>query len=143
VNILYLESASDLWCESIAYDLAEQLMRRALTVAAICLVGICSFAQSDTWTVGTIVDVKLRPGMKSVDVSSSEYDISIKVGDTIYIVLYTTPKSRTGLPYRAGHEVPIRVGSTMLTFLDVRGGMKEVPILSSRKVSAWRGDKKQ
>ena len=119
-------------------------MRKAFLIAFICLGALPLLSQThpadskspDNWTVGTILAVKPHPGAKSVDASSASYDISVKVGDTIYVVLYTAPPGQTGVQYRAGLDLPVSVGTKVMTFNDVMGRQKQVPILSQKKVSA-------
>jgi|SRR4051812_46734904 hypothetical protein len=119
-------------------------MRKLAILAVISLMALSALTQStnsDEWTVGTIMDVKVQAGMGTT--SSSKYDISVKVHDTVYVVLYVAAPGRTGEPYRVGNDLQVKVGSKKLTFLDVRGETKEVSILSSRKVSVWRDSKQK
>lgn len=107
----------------------------ALIVAA-CLPLLAQSRQSEKWTVGTILEVQARPGAKAVDAAAGTYDVSVKIGDTIYVVLYTAPPGREGLQYRVGRELPVLVRGKTLLFTDVRGDVKEVPILNRKKAPA-------
>lgn len=114
-------------------------MRKLFALALICVACLPLLAQSresEKWTVGTILEVQARPGAKAVEASSGTYDVSVKIGDTIYVVLYTAPPGREGLQYRVGRDLPVLVRGKTLLFTDVRGDVKEVPILSRKKAPA-------
>lgn len=117
-------------------------MRKAIALAVMCAAWLPIFAQSresESWTVGTILDVQERPGAKAVEASAGTYDVSVKVGDTIYVVLYVAPAGREGLQYRVGRELPVLVRGKTLVFTDVRGDVKKVPILSHKKAPSKKG----
>jgi len=109
------------------------------TVALLCAVGAFqSFAQSSSakpsdaakpaYQVGTVVEVKAhQPAAKNV--SGKQYDISIKVGNTIYVVLYTAPPGSTDPQYRTGVDGPVLVQGKTLKFNDILGNSHELPIL--------------
>jgi len=114
-------------------------MKKVLVSALVCLAGFALLMQPaisdgqepDKWTVGTIMQVKPHPGAKpDADSSGASYDISVQVGDTMYVVLYTAPPGNMLAPYRAGLELAVLVGSKTLTFNDKLGRTREAPILS-------------
>ena len=68
--------------------------------------------------------------------SDSSYDIGVKVGKTIYTVLYTPPPGTYGVQYSAGYELPVLVQSKTITFNDMLGKSRKVPILSREPAPA-------
>jgi hypothetical protein len=52
------------------------------------------------------------------------------VGKTEYVVLYTPPPGTYGAQYTEGMNLLVLVGSKTITFNDIRGISREVPILS-------------
>jgi hypothetical protein len=65
-----------------------------------------------------------------------KYDVSVKVGETIYLVLYTPPAvDPTSVKYAAGRELLVLVGEKTITYNDILGQSWEVPIVSQRSVS--------
>lgn len=85
---------------------------------------------------GTITEVKAHQGA-GADPSASSYDVSVKVGNTIYVVLYTPPPgtSTITLQYVAGRQLLVRVGEKTIAFNDELGRTSEVPILSRTTVA--------
>lgn len=87
------------------------------------------------YEVATITEVKPHQasGVSSAsDVTS--YDVSVKVGDTIYVVLYTPPLGEITVRYVAGRELLVSVGKNTITYNDILGQSFEVPIQSKRPV---------
>ena len=58
-----------------------------------------------------------------------------KVGDTIYVVLYTTPLGELPPKYATGHELLVLVGKNTITYNDMLGRSLQVPIVSQRPVT--------
>ena len=79
-----------------------------------------------------ITEVKPRqaPGDGTSDPTS--YDVSVKVGDTIYVVLYTQPLGEIPAKYETGHEPLVLVGKNTITYNDMLGRSLQVPIESQR-----------
>ncbi len=82
---------------------------------------------------GTIVAVKTHQATAAVDPSVTRYDISIKVRDTVYVVLYTPPPGTYGSQYVTGMDMLVLVGDKAITYNDMLGVSREVPIVSRTK----------
>ena len=90
-----------------------------------------AFGQTTSkYQVGTITEVKVHQaaGTGASDVAS--YDVSVKVGDTIYVVLYTPPLGMNTIKYAAGRDLLVLVGKDKLTYNDILGQSYDVPIES-------------
>jgi hypothetical protein len=99
-------------------------------MTCICLGTLPAFSQSTSkYQVATITDVKTHQDSGSDVV---RYDVSVKVGDTIYVVLYTPPLGMNTVKYAAGRELLVLVGKKTITYNDILGQSQEVPILSQR-----------
>src|SRR5580765_6565277 len=101
-----------------------------------------SQASSSQWQSGTITAVtthKAAPEERASD--TVQYDVSIKVGNTVYVVLYTPPNGSNTVEYRQGFELLVLVGTDVLTFNkgDVSGTTTKVPILHKEILSAESG----
>ena len=73
-----------------------------------------AFSQSASkYEVATITDVRTHQDSGSDFV---RYDLSVKVGDTIYVVLYTQPLGMNTVKYVAGREVLVLVGNKAITY---------------------------
>jgi hypothetical protein len=109
-------------------------MLKAIGVICICLsiFPLCVQAQPK-YEVATIMDVQVHEDSASDVV---RYDVSVKVGETIYLVLYTPPAvDPTSVKYAAGRELLVLVGSKTITYNDMLGQSWEVPIVSQRSAS--------
>jgi hypothetical protein len=76
---------------------------------------------------GTITAVVARTNT-SPESSVTSYDISLRVGNTLYVVLYTPPRGAGTPQYAAGRELLVKVGEKTIGFNDMLGESLEVPI---------------
>lgn len=112
-------------------------MRKVLLAILLCMVACSVFAQnsSSKWQSGTITLVE--PHLATQDAPDvRRYDISVKVGKTIYVVLYTTSASSDTVKYRAGLDLLVMVGKDTITFNDLLGRQNKVPILRRETIQA-------
>jgi hypothetical protein len=86
----------------------------------------------------TAVSPHQSPGQPEGNVT--EYDISVKVGNTTYLVLYAPPNSSNAVKYWVGRDLQVLVGSNMLTLKSVVSEDTEVPILSRETLPAQSPD---
>jgi hypothetical protein len=89
-------------------------------------------AQSQTpsskYQPGTIMAVTAHQSQGQRDTSVTQYDVSLKVGQTTYVVLYTPPNGSNTVTYAMGDELLVLVGSTKLA-INTPSGKVEAPIL--------------
>jgi hypothetical protein len=83
---------------------------------------------------GTITVVTPHKGAAAGDAAVTSYDISIKVGNTVYVVLYAPPPGTYGTAYTQGTDLLVLVGDNTITFNDPAGISRQVPILSKTAV---------
>jgi hypothetical protein len=108
-------------------------MRRLIIVVLMCTAGIFAAGQtSSKFQPGTIMAVTPHPNSDASSSSVNRYDISLKVGNTMYVVLFTQPPGTVGVRYSAGQELLVSVGSNSITYNDMLGNSREVPILSRK-----------
>jgi hypothetical protein len=108
-------------------------MRRLTTVIALCLLAIPALCQSTSkYQVAIITEVRPRQTAGDIASDPGSYDVSVQVGDTIYVVLYTTPLGDLPPKYAAGREILVRVGKNTITYNDMLGRSLQVPIESQR-----------
>jgi hypothetical protein len=94
------------------------------------------FGQSTSkYQVGTITDVKVHQAAGSGASDAASYDVSLKVGNIIYIVLYTPPLGQENVKYSAGRDLLVLVETNTITYNDIVGQSFSVPI-ESRKPAA-------
>jgi hypothetical protein len=111
-------------------------MLKAMSLVLICLSAIPTFCQSTSaYQPATITAVAPHQNAAGSDPSVASYDVSVKVGDTVYVVLYTPPLDTGTVKYAAGRDLLVLVGEKTLTFNDQLGTSSEVPILSRMTVA--------
>jgi|SRR5579864_3872911 hypothetical protein len=108
-------------------------MIRLGIVFCISLTMFSAFGQSTSkYQVGTITQVKIHQAAGSDASDAVSYDVSVKVGDTIYVVLYTPPLGEETVKYAAGRDLLVLVGKRTIRYNDILGQSFEVPIESQR-----------
>jgi len=106
-------------------------MLRLVGLVCIFLTTFPAFCQSTSkYQVGTITEVKVHQAAGASDAAS--YDVSVKVGDTIYVVLYTPALGENTVKYAAGRDLLVLVGKNKITYNDILGRSYEVPIESQK-----------
>lgn len=111
----------------------ERLASKLLCVICICLVAVPVFGQSTgKYQVATITDVKPHQAVPNGSSDVVSYDVSVKVENIIYAVLYTPPLGMNTVRYAAGRELLVLVGKKTIAYNDILGESHEVPIVSRR-----------
>ena len=112
-------------------------MLRLLGAFYIVLMSFPIFCQSASkWQVGTITEVRIHQAAEKVGAAdATSYDVSVKVGGTIYVVLYTPPVRQETVKYAAGRDLLVLVGKSTIRYNDLLGQSFEVPIESQRLAS--------
>src|SRR5579863_419270 len=106
-------------------------MPRLAIVFCISLTMFSAYGQSASkYQVGTITEVKTHQTAGNGASNTTSYDVSLKVGDTIYVVLYTPPLGQETVKYAAGRDLLVLVGKGTIRYNDILGQSFEVPIES-------------
>ena len=96
----------------------------------MCLVAfpaVCRFTSKYRWVRSPKSHfVKLETGITS----ATSYDVSVKVGNAIYVAVYTPPLGENTLKYAAGRDLLVLVGKTTIAYNDLLGRSFAVPIES-------------
>jgi hypothetical protein len=108
-------------------------MRRLIAVIGLCLLTFPALCQSTSkYQVAIISEVKPRQAAGDDAFEPTSYDVSVKVGDTIYVVLYTQPLGELPAKYARGHQLLVLVGKNTISYNDMLGRSLQVPIESQR-----------
>ena len=115
--------------------LIEVYMKRSLVVFMLCMSALASFGQtpSSKYQPATIISVRAHDSSGKNATDRMQYDVSVRVGNTLYVVLYTSRGSNF-VEFSAGNELLVLVGETTLRFNDSLSGETDVPILSQKAV---------
>jgi hypothetical protein len=110
-------------------------MLRLLCVFCICFTTFPVLGQSTAkYQLGIITSVQTHPAPGHSPSDAVSYDVSIRVGDTIYVVLYTPLLGEETVKYAAQRELLVLVGQRTIRYNDIVGRSFEVPIESQRTV---------
>ena len=115
---------------------------RTFGVLCVCLSALSAYSQSPTskYQVATIMAVKPhKAAAAATDDSATSYDVSVRVADVLYVVLYTPPPGVRTVQYAAGREVLVLVGNKTITYNDILGNSIDVPILSRNTIAKQSG----
>src|SRR5262245_27379143 len=105
-------------------------MRNLLSIFLICSMTFPAFSQSTSgWKVGTITEVRIHETGEKVGASDAvSYDVSVKIGDTTYVVLYAPPLRDGSVEYAAGRSGLVLVGKSTIRYNDLLGQSFDLPI---------------
>ena len=118
------------------------MIRKLMALIALCLLTLPAFCQSASkWQIATITEIKPREAAGDSASDHPRYDVSVKVGDTIYLVLYTQPWGEIPPKYATGHQLLVLVGKNTITYNDMLGRSLQVPIESERPATESRASK--
>ena len=112
-------------------------MWRLIGAVAFCLLTLPALCQSTSkYQVAIITDVKAHQVAKDPAASDvTNYDVSVKVGDKIYVVLYTPRLGELPAKYADGRELLVLVEKDAITYNDMLGRSLQVAIESQRPAS--------
>src|SRR5229473_8563582 len=117
-------------------------MLRLVSLLCILLTVFPAFGQSTSkYHVGTITEVKVHQTAGSGASEAASYDVSVKVGDTIYVVLYTPALGEETVKYAAGRDLLVLVGKNTITYNDILGRSFAVPIESQKPAANLKQSK--
>jgi len=117
-------------------------MRRLIALIALSLLTLPALCESTSkYQIAMITEVKPRQAAGGSAPDPASYDVSVKVGDTIYVVLYTQPMGELPAKYATGREMLVLVGKDTITYNDVLGRSLQVPIESQRPASETKRSK--
>ena len=108
-------------------------MQRLIAVVTLCLLTLAALGQpTSKYQLAIITEVKPRQAAGDDASDPTSYDVSVKVGDTIFVVLYTPPSGEIPPKYARGHELLVLVGKNTITYNDMLGRSLQVPIESQK-----------
>lgn len=110
-------------------------MKKVLIALSLLLVTATCFAElpSDKWQPATIMQVKARPAVAD-DAAVNQYLVTLKVGNTEYVVLYTATDGTDLIRYHVGISRMVLIGNDTIQYNDMLGTTHEVPIVLRRQL---------
>jgi hypothetical protein len=117
--------------------LLKQLSLVLICVSALLALGQTPSAKYQPGTITAVTKHKNAPGDGGEDVA--RYDVSVKIGNVLYVILYTPLNGANSVEYSPGIEMLFSVGNDTLTFNSKLSGTTEVPILRREVLPASSG----
>lgn len=111
-------------------------MGGSLRVFLLCMATLPLFCQTSPPPpqVATIIAMNVHENIgQNGPPDIRQYDVSLKVGNTFYVVLYTPPNSSSPVQYALGQNVIVLIGGKSIT-LTKFGRTSEAPILSRKSL---------
>src|SRR5215469_8598101 len=97
-------------------------MFKLMSLICVCVLTLPVFCESGAkYEVATITDVQPHQAQDNQPSDPARYDVSVKVADTVYLVLYTDTLGTGTVKYVAGREVLVHVGKDTITYNDILG----------------------
>jgi hypothetical protein len=115
--------------------------RRFVFSVCILLAIVCSgfvIARGETnkaWQSGTLIKVKSHETTSADNVVTKQYDITVQVGNKIYMTEHTVKDGEPDLEYYVGMARMVSIDGDTLTFNDLLGHPHSLRIISSKDVS--------
>ena len=117
-------------------------MLRLVGLVCIFLTTFLAFGQSTSkYQVGTITEVKTHQSAGNGASDAASYDVSVNVGDTVYVVLYKPALGEDTVKYAAGRDLLVLVGKNTITYNDIVGRSFAVPIESQKPAANLKQSK--
>jgi hypothetical protein len=98
-----------------------------ICISALASLGQTSSAKYQPGTITAIATHQSAPGEAGEE--ATRYDVSVKIRNVIYVVLYTPRNGDNIVEHSAGFEMLFLVGSNTLTFNSKGSGTTVVPIV--------------
>lgn len=120
----------------------EGSVRNQLGVILMCVSALFALGQARThkYQPGTITAVTAHQNAPTdAREEPARYDVSVKIGNVLYVVLYTPLNGANGVEYSPGIDMLFLVGSDTLTFNSKISGTTQVPILHREVLPAQKG----
>ncbi|MGA7291491.1 MAG: hypothetical protein WBW53_20670 [Terriglobales bacterium] len=116
-------------------------MHRWFCVIALCIAVLPALGQTPSagYQPGTIIAVTAHQSSAQHDAAVTQYDVSLRVGNTIYVVLFTPPNGSNTATYTEGDELLVLVEGDTVAF-NTPAGKVESPIERREAVSAQNRD---
>ncbi len=86
------------------------------------------------WQAGTITAVHCDQ-VADPDPSTTSYEVSLKVGNAVYVAVYKPPFGIDNVPSATGRDLAVLIGENTIMFNDLLGNSFQVPILSRTVVT--------
>ena len=113
-------------------------MRKILLGILILLLPAMALAQASAvpspYQPATITNVKPLPSPENTNPDDALYEVSIRAGQTVYVILTPVPSPSGSALYAVGRQVLVRIGEDTITWNDIMGQSYKATILSRTQI---------
>jgi hypothetical protein len=111
-------------------------MLKRMFLLWICLATIPALSESPSkYELATITDTKPHQPAKQGASEGLIYDVSLRVGGTTYVVLFTDRSGTGTVKYAEGRNLLVLIGKKTITYNDILGRSVEVPIINQNSAA--------
>ena len=111
-------------------------MSKLVSLIFLSLAALAAFGQpAFNYQVATITAVKPHQSASETGSDLVSYDVSLRVGDTIYQLAYTPPPGAASIKYAAGRNLLVLVGENTIRYNNIAGESFDVPIVSRKSAN--------
>ncbi len=104
-------------------------MLKIMAFALLSLTTVSGLSQSTSaYTVGTITAVVPHQTATNTDTHTSSYDVTLKIGDTLYLVLYTPQYGMETARFATGREASLLVGTQTIKLTTCSEAVQKCPL---------------
>lgn len=116
-------------------------MLKGVGIILICICALASLGQTSSakWQPGTIMAVDVHQNAPGEVGDATRYDVSVKIRNVTYVVLYSPRSGDNSVEYYRGLETLFLPGSDTLSFNSKTSGTIKMPILRQETLPADSG----
>jgi len=114
---------------------------KGVGIILICICALASLGQTSSakWQPGTIMAVDVHQNAPGEVGDATRYDVSVKIRNVTYVVLYSPRSGDNSVEYYRGLETLFLLGSDTLSFNSKTSGTIKMPILRQETLPADSG----
>lgn len=115
--------------------------RVLLVVFMTTVVCVGQAPTKEKYQIGNVMAAQVHEATPGEDPNVLRYEVTLHIGNTEFVVLYTPPHGQKTVEYHLGRDGLFLVQKDTIVFHNMLGERQEVPIVS-RKPSASKGKSK-
>ena len=117
-------------------------MLKILFAISICLFALPALCEpAAKYELATIIQVKPYQPAEVPAPQPATYAVSVRVGETVYVVLYTDSLFTPAIEYAGGRELLVHIDKDTITYNDILGRSQAVQIISRKSVNSSKESK--
>jgi hypothetical protein len=116
-------------------------MVRTAFLIIVCFFAVWALCETPKYEVATILEVKPHQAVEHNSLQAVTYEVSVRVRDTIFAVVYTDTLGTGTVKFAGGYQLLVCVAKNTIIYNDILGQSQEVPIISRRPATNTKQSK--